>query len=327
MNSSSLSRQKRMRSRIQCGSYLSHTSQIVKPVNTRYKTPRIKSISNTQTQISKSSKSCDVIAPAQNTIDQNYIHLKESVSKGKHINDICSICHEKLGGDDVAITSCYHLFHYNCLIAFRELSLPTKQKCPKCKSTYSFEPIKMDKVFLNASAVKIQKVVRGYLLRRKLEYILPQDCDIYNKIISKKAKENSAKLVDVVENQSDAVDAILMSINQELEWSRSLMKAIEVKEKNIDWDSIRKEIKSKGIGVCSICLREIKPSECTITSCKHCFHTKCLDQWTCYCSKNEKMQNTCPVCRSFFQKEKYIAHKREFELPKLVEDSYAFHII
>ena len=314
-----------------CGSAFSHTNQIVKPINTKYKTPRKKQIPKTlklnENQIKNSSKSCDIISQIKEDIDNEYINLKESIIKGKHINDICSICHEKLGRDDVALTSCYHIFHYNCLIAFRELSIPTKQKCPKCKSKYTFEVINMEKVFQNASAIKIQKVVRGFLLRRKLEFILPQDSSMYNKIMSRKTKENNTKLIDVVENQSDAVDAILTSINQELEWSRSLMKAIEIKEKVVDWDSIRKEIKTKGLGTCSICLREIKENECTITSCKHCFHTKCLNQWTHYCSRNEKLQNTCPVCRSFYQTEKFIAHKRQFELPQLVEDSYTFHII
>ena len=306
-------------------------------LNSKYQTPKqykvhLPSISNpkkraqSKMQSKPISKSLNTISPL-NPIDTQYISLKQSIEAGKHVDDICSICKEQLNQQEVALTTCHHIFHFSCLQAFRNLSLPKTHKCPICRSEYSFEKINAEKAYLNACAIKIQKVIRGFLFRRKLEHILQPNTYFYQNIVSKKAKENNTKLIDAVENQNDVVDAILTSINQELEWSRSLMKAIEVKEQKVDWNAIRKEIKTKGIGLCPICLRTINNHECAITSCKHCFHIRCLDEWNEYCIRNEKGQKTCPVCRSFFQTERFIEHKRKFELQKLEEDCYAFHII
>jgi len=44
---------------------------------------------------------------------------------------------------------------------------------------------------------------------------------------------------------------------------------------------------------CSICMSDIQSNELTRLSCKHAFHTKCIQTWEAYSTR-------CPLCRSRF---------------------------
>jgi hypothetical protein len=107
-------------------------------------------------------------------------------------------------------------------------------------------------------------------------------------------------LVDAIENQSDAVDAILASIDKELDWARTVMSAVDARDRVVDWVSVRRKIERQGRGACSICLLDIFGADCVVTSCEHCFHASCLASWLDFCHK-EDTTALCPVCRSPFQ--------------------------
>ena len=42
---------------------------------------------------------------------------------------------------------------------------------------------------------------------------------------------------------------------------------------------------------CPICYEEIKGKDAKVTSCKHSFHSECLQRWT-------RCNSTCPMCRT-----------------------------
>jgi hypothetical protein len=107
-------------------------------------------------------------------------------------------------------------------------------------------------------------------------------------------------LVDAIENQSNFVDAILCSIDRELDWARTVMKSVEVHEQVIDWADVKAKVFKRGCGQCSICLHDVYSSDCVITSCEHCFHESCMASWLQFCHR-EKNTALCPVCRSAFQ--------------------------
>lgn len=300
-----------------------HTISSLKPLSVKYSTPkdcqfRVPSSvihQNVQQRKDKIIKNEEHL-PQASIIDCTIEILRKSIEKGQHINDACKICGEKIGTTNVAVLSCSHIFHYSCIKAFRMLTASGKHKCPICKKNYLLQRVCADEAYRNLCAVKIQKVFRGYLLRKSLEDILPQESTIYQNIVLKKASKNNQKLADVIENQSDAVDAFLASIDKELEFSRSLMKAVEEKEKVTEWDLIRSKVRRSGLGECGICLRNINENDCTITSCSHCFHSQCLNAWKDFCY-SQQQQATCPMCRAFFQSRKLVEKKREFELPKI----------
>ena len=159
----------------------------------------------------------------------------------------------------------------------------------------------------NKAATKIQKVFRGYLVRRNKDIDIPIGTSLRRRWIIKQAEIASSRLTDAMEYHNDAVDAMINSIDHELEWARNIMKAVEEREKDVDWSNIRSRIKKRNEFVCSICLQDIQPTECTITSCVHCFHTQCIHSWSKYCTDNGTQPN-CPKCRSYYQSREFVEH-------------------
>ena len=47
--------------------------------------------------------------------------------------------------------------------------------------------------------------------------------------------------------------------------------------------------------VCPICLDDLAAGDCFTTACKHCFHTKCLQEWLSVL-KSTKFELACPMC-------------------------------
>ena len=123
---------------------------------------------------------------------------------------------------------------------------------------------------------------------------------MHKRWVLSRAKTANTLLVDAIETQSDAVDAILASIDKELDWARNVMNAVEIHEKEIDWESVKQKIVTRDCCSCPICLRDISCNDCMMTSCEHFFHPECLRQWLSVC-EDQNNATTCPVCRSPFQ--------------------------
>lgn len=225
---------------------------------------------------------------------------KANIEKGLYIKHKCALCDKRFSLNDLSILTCGHIFHAECLMIFRKNSNPRNHFCPTCHQLYHIIEIKAQNVYPNIAAVLIQKHIRGYIFRQHIGETAPAGSIMHKKWVLSRAKTASILLVDAIETQSDAVDAILASIDKELDWARNVMNAVEIHEKEIDWESVKQKIVARGCGTCPICLREITCNNCMMTSCEHSFHPECLKQWLSVC-EDQNNATTCPVCRSPFQ--------------------------
>lgn len=229
----------------------------------------------------------------------NYSSLRREVENGKYINEMCMICKCKLGSENIVLLSCGHVLHHSCLKSFRKLSRLSVHTCPKCRQPYSIAEIDIDIEELNKCAKTIQRVFRGYIIRREMDKYVPPGSLLHRKWLALHTQTASQKLTSVIDQQNDSVDLILSTIDHQLEWARSIMKAAEVRGTDYDWNSVRKKVRTRQ-APCSICIRPIFDIECAITSCCHSFHLQCLKSWMQYCQTGG-VQPSCPECRSMFQ--------------------------
>jgi hypothetical protein len=169
-----------------------------------------------------------------------------------------------------------------------------------CRLPYEFVKLKAEADHYQRCAVTIQRVYRGYLVRRNMRKLTEPGTLLYKRWILARAEKASTRLASAIEDQSDAVDAILATIDRELDWARNVMKSVEERAKDIDWKTIKDSYFGREMSPCPICLREIQKEECTLTSCCHGFHTQCLVSWIQFC-RNADQTPTCPCCRSPFQ--------------------------
>lgn len=263
-------------------------------------------------QRSKMPHICHTHLAQVKTVQKNYrpashlIKLENKCKNNVNYCEKCPICNDRFGTENIVVLSCGHTIHATCLMSFRRFSRQRVHKCPVCHQTYEFVTLKAEMEHYNRAALLIQSVFRGYIFRRRhmMNYVSPGSL-IHRRWVFQRAEKASTRLASAIEDQSDAVDAILASIDKELDWARNVMSSVEIKEKKIDWETIKLKVlrrwKDSKSGIeCPICLREIKKNECSITSCCHSFHTCCITSWMSYCKKAQNPV-TCPVCRSVFQ--------------------------
>ena len=237
--------------------------------------------------------------------------IKCEFAAGHLIKHECGICHKPFGFKDLAILSCGHTCHLQCLLDFRRNANPRNQCCPFCRRLYQFTEARACDLLQSRAAMLIQRHVRGFLFRLKIGDIAVPGTIMHRKWVLTRAKTASTMLVDAIENQSDAVDAILASIDKELDWARTVMKAVVVQEMVVDWADVKSRVIERGCGTCSVCLRDISSDECAVTSCGHCFHQQCLAEWLQFCSRQDATV-LCPVCRSAFQYRPLYGYKQNF---------------
>lgn len=237
--------------------------------------------------------------------------IKCEIAAGHFIKRECGICHANFGFKDLAILSCGHVCHLQCLLDFRRNANPRNQCCPFCRRLYQFTEVQARDVLQSRAAVLIQRHVRGFLFRRNIGDIAVPGTIMHRKWVLGRAQNASTLLVSAIETQSDAVDAILASIDKELDWARTVMKAVSVQEMAVDWADVKSRVIQRGCGTCSVCLRDIPSDECAVTSCGHCFHQQCLAEWLQFCSR-EDATVLCPFCRSAFQYRPLYSYKQNF---------------
>ena len=212
----------------------------------------------------------------------------------------CPICQERFGMENIVVLSCGHSVHMTCLMNFRRFTRDREHLCPVCRQHYEFVELKPETEHFNRCALTIQRVFRGYSVRRRMKEFVEAGSPLHKRWLFSRAERASTKLASAIEDQSDAVDAILANIDKELDWARNVMKAVEVQQREVDWKRIRESVINTGCGTCPICLRDISTTDCSITSCNHNFHTQCLNAWVQFC-RNAMNTPTCPCCRSVFQ--------------------------
>ena len=258
--------------------------------------------------------------------DEQFETVKIDAQKRGFFNEVCPICLEKFGPDNIVLLSCSHLLHATCLMNFRKFARGQRHLCPVCRSPYEFVEVRAENAYHDRCARDIQRVVRGFLVRDKVGREAPPGTYLHRRWVIARAQDASTRLVRAMDNQSDAVDAMLSAIDADLEYSRNIMRAAEERDKQIDWQTIRAKCLARlktskccnhcdhehdhvhsaddqtenEPEECPVCLRTMKPEEASVTSCGHIFHTTCLSSWLSFC-ENQSRQPTCPVCRAIFQ--------------------------
>jgi hypothetical protein len=215
--------------------------------------------------------------------------IENRVSKGHFVKRICEICRKPFSYERVSILSCGHVFHEKCLLC--------SKRCFLCNEIPSVITV------LNQhrlAAITIQRMYRGFSVRSQLRSFVPLGSLLHRKLLIRHAKEVSAVMIDAIERQSDTANAIVVWVTKQLESARTIRNAMEIREKVIDWKSLKWKILRNGCGKCLICLTDIIKTEAVITSCGHCFHEKCLREWMECCQKDGTVA-ICPVCRCPFQ--------------------------
>ena len=232
--------------------------------------------------------------------DEQFETVKIEAEKRGFFNEACPICLEKFGPDNMVLLSCSHLLHATCLMNFRKFSRGHANLCPVCRQPYEFVQVKAEAAYNNRCAIDIQRVFRGFMVRNKLGELAPEGSELHRRWVLSRAHLASDRLVSAVDRQSDAIDAVLGSIDHDLEWARAVMRAAEEQGREIDWSAVKQKAVERCAGDCPVCLRPMKESDSAVTSCGHMFHIKCLQSWLKFCEGSSQTP-TCPCCRSPFQ--------------------------
>jgi hypothetical protein len=221
----------------------------------------------------------------------DFTSIRRDIADGKYIRRRCEFCGDPFGLRPLALMSCSHVCHSDCLAAPNHCSI-----CHRLCQSHEVPA----QIYEAHAALLIQRVFRGSVVRSQLGILAPSGSLMHRKWVLGRAQTASTMLADAIENQSDIVDAILASIDKELDWARTVMSAVEIHEKSINWAEIHGRIARRGCGSCSICLLDIAIGDCIVTSCEHCFHARCINGWMDFCHKGDTTAS-CPVCRSPFQ--------------------------
>jgi hypothetical protein len=172
--------------------------------------------------------------------------LRSAVSCGSYRKRLCQICGDPFGYRSVILFSCGHVCHTECFASARR-----GPSCPLCRACFDFSEIVPADAYVAAAARHVQRIVRGFLVRANIGRIAPPGSTLHRRWVLGRAQTASTMLVDPIENQADAVDAILASIDKELDSARTVMSAVDAHERVVDWASVRRKIERQGCGACS----------------------------------------------------------------------------
>lgn len=247
--------------------------------------------------------------------DEQFETVKIDAEKRGFYDQTCPICMEKFGPDNLVLLSCSHLLHATCLMSFRRFTRGQEHLCPVCRSPYEFVEVHAETAYHHKCAREIQRVFRGFLVRDRVGREAPPGSMLHRKWVIAKAQGASGKLIKAMDHQSDAIDAMLSALDADLEYSRSIMRAMEERERIVDWQEIKQKAIDRKQVECPVCLREMDPDETEVTSCGHSFHQKCLESWLKFC-ENQNKAATCPVCRAVFQHQPMVERPEGEEPPK-----------
>ena len=254
-----------------------------------------------KSQLTLAEKLGIVEPPPAPLTDEQFETVKIEATKRGFFDEVCPICLEKFGPDNMVILSCSHLLHATCLMNFRKFSRGHQNLCPVCRQPYEFVEVRAESAYNNNCAREIQRVFRGFMVRNKLGELAPEGSELHRKWVINRAHLASDRLVSAVDRQSDAIDAVLGSIDHDLEWARAIMRAAEEQGKEVDWTAVKRTAVERCSNEdCPVCLRPMKESDSAVTSCGHMFHIKCLQSWLKFCEASSQTPS-CPCCRSPFQ--------------------------
>jgi len=147
--------------------------------------------------------------PQPLTID-SWNLIEDQARKRKEGEGFCPICLEEFKGLDQIILSCSHMFHKNCLVSCERLC--KIKMCPICrKQDYDKKDTDQGFMFYRVKCtVKIQKIIRGYLVRKKFfEMLIPKQKELVSKLLKRSLMsyklKNIGKRIDKSQSKKNKV--------------------------------------------------------------------------------------------------------------------------
>ncbi|EFC39536.1 hypothetical protein NAEGRDRAFT_72718 [Naegleria gruberi] len=230
-----------------------------------------------------------------NNVERNLVTNRLS-----HLEDGCPICFESFAFNDiVCITNCGHVYHQNCLQSFERCNIWRKRSCPMCRlEDYQRKETKLHLSLLkNTCALMVQSLCRGNVMRKIYRRLyFAKYPDRHEKYCVSKLSSINERLESRVIQDEKNVDDFLKRIDEQVKQSLLILNMQEDQWNKVESKALGREEKDEE---CPICLCAFKGRKCTITSCGHIFHEKCLSSFEKFIeSKNQK----CPVCRQIYVK-------------------------
>jgi len=276
--------------------------------------------------------------PPKPLSNEEWVQIEEK-NKKREDHHSCPICLEgfKTPNNQI-ILSCSHVFHKTCLSNFEKFS--KSKVCPICRRQ-NYEKKNYDQGFmtyLTNQIIKLQKMVRGFLVRRKLylelqktykatstlfkRRLLGFKLQLLNEKMSKKVrtrqKETEKLFVEIDKNLDDKNDfsSKLLEIQniqkQTMENIQAVIPTITQKKNLViennhqhtelsgKWKEIHKVAVLRNEHNCAICFGDLKNGKkLYLLNCTHLFHYDCLVSFEYY---SIFTQHSCPVCRSDYEK-------------------------
>jgi len=129
----------------------------------------------------------------------------------------CPICREGFRNEDQVLLSCSHVFHRTCIRSYERFA--RDRCCPLCRCKFYEKRLIHDgpRAFTRASAIRIQKCVRGYFTRKWYRKVLnsipPKDPDERRQWFCEKLEEKANSLFSEMDATRAEADALFAEID------------------------------------------------------------------------------------------------------------------
>ncbi|KAI8913644.1 hypothetical protein EDD86DRAFT_201121 [Gorgonomyces haynaldii] len=213
----------------------------------------------------------------------------------------CAICQQHFYRPKQVLLSCSHMFHRSCIENYEKYV--HGRKCPMCRCTNYEKRLTSDgyELVRLKSAIKIQKIWRGFRTRKTLVPLLesrvPNDPQLRQKYYVKKIGQCTDQLQDSVRKSKREIELLFSQMDLELNKSRQAIDQLEQQrpqELTQEWQNILSKARSRQLE-CPICLCGLK-DQVALTSCGHLYHSQCLNSF-------ERAGTQCPLCRQEYDKQ------------------------
>ena len=147
-------------------------------------------------------------------------------------------------------------------------------------------------------AMKLDKCHgRSLIDPRTLHPLTPRTFTRRRAFYAAKLSSMSAAMERGLQARSAGIEALLAEVDRDIAVSRAVMQGCDAA--SIDWDAIKKRLRSRVADECPICLSDmLRGNFLTITSCGHVFHKRCLGGFENFAGASGGRAKTCPCCRS-----------------------------
>ena len=279
-------------------------------------------------------------APALTEAEWAAVQTSSTARGDSAVESECAICREPFHAQKQVLLSCTHVFHKVCLQNFERLCCASERSCPICRHRkYQKRMITEGAVqFERAACVAVQCAWRTARARRDLaarrEAWLQGgggDPARRQRWVTEQIAERSARLDAAAAGRQSAVESVLRSISDNLVRTRDVVARVELKA-TVDWARSAAAARGREESSCPICMGDLgalsgaaqpplgptcgPPAAslrraaraqkaafarpCSLLSCSHVFHAKCLDAFEAFALDQGSGDCLCPICRQAY---------------------------